>query len=206
MDGTILHTMRYWRLTTIEMLLGRNIFPSPEQMSRVWRTSSRALCREVLLEHGIDLSEWEILRELEGYMLHHYLNDAKMKAHADEYLQKLHSNGIPMCIATAAPRDFARQALQRLGLDHYFEFITDCYEQEMRKDDPEFFHRMEAKLGVKVEEMCVFEDALYAVRGAKKAGCSVVAIRDYTQEQDLSEILKLADACVTGYEELIGSL
>ena len=61
MDGTLLHTMRYWRLTTIEVLLGRDIFPNPEQMARVWNTSSRALCKEILLENGIDISYAQVV-------------------------------------------------------------------------------------------------------------------------------------------------
>jgi beta-phosphoglucomutase-like phosphatase (HAD superfamily) len=89
MDGTLLFSMRYWRLTTIELLLGRDIIPTPEQMSRVFSSSSRALCSEVLREHGIDLDDMSILQELESYMLSHYRRDVKSKPHVHAYLQKL---------------------------------------------------------------------------------------------------------------------
>lgn len=203
MDGTLLFSMRYWRLTTIELLLGRDIIPTPEQMSRVFSSSSRALCSEVLREHGIDLDDMSILQELESYMLPHYRRDVKSKPHVHAYLQKLKDAGIPMCIATAAPREFAREALTRLGLVEYFDFITDCYEQEMRKNDPEFFHRMAAKLGVETGEMCVFEDALYSIRSAKEAGCPVIAIQDITYEQHWDQIRETADLFISGYHELL---
>lgn len=206
MDGTVLRTMRYWRLTTVELLLGYNIIPTPEQMARVFSSSSRALCMEVLAEHGIYKDQWEILRELEGYMHHHYLQDATEKPGVREYLEKLRRSGIPMCIATAAPRDYAREALERLKLAEYFEFITDCYEQEMRKDNPEFFHRMARRLGVETREMCVFEDALYAIRGAKDALCPVIAVRDSTQAHAGAEIEQLADHCISEYGELLQSM
>ena len=203
MDGTLLFSMRYWRLTTIELLLGRDILPTPEQMARVLSTSSRALCSEILREHGIDLDDRSILRELESYMLNHYRRDVKAKPLVGEYLQKLKDAGVPMCIATAAPKEYAREALTRLGLADYFEFITDCYEQEMMKNDPEFFHRMAAKLGVQTGEMCVFEDALYSVKTAKEAGCPVIAIRDITYQHHWDQIREIADLFISGYHELL---
>lgn len=203
MDGTLLHSMRYWRLTTIELLLGRDIFPTPEQMARVMTTSSKALCQEILQEHGIELSELQILHELESYMHHHYQQDVKAKPLVREYLKRLRSEGIPMCIATAAPREYAREALERLGLEGYFSFITDCYEQELQKNDPEFFRRMAARLGVETAEMCVFEDALYSVRTAKQAGCPVIAIRDVTYAHHWPQIQEWADLFISGYHELL---
>lgn len=203
MDGTLLHTMRYWRLSAVEMLLGRNIFPSPDQMARLWNTSSRTICREALEEHGVELSDAQMQAEMNQYMLRHYRLDAQPKAGVQVYLEKLRRAGIPMCIATAAPAEFAREALERLGLAQYFAFITDCNEQEMRKDDPAFFHRMAARFGVEAGEMCVFEDALYSIRGAKAAGCPVIAICDHAQMHDWEEIRSAADLCVNEYSELL---
>ena len=203
MDGTLLYSMRYWRLTTIELLLGRDIFPTPEQMARIFTTSSKALCKEILLEHGVELDDMQILHELEHYMHHHYQQDVKAKPLVKEYLEKLRGEGIPMCIATAAPREYAREALTRLGLAEYFSFITDCYEQKIQKNDPEFFHRMAARLGVETGEMCVFEDALYSVRTAKQAGCPVIALQDVTYAHHWLQIQECADLFISGYHELL---
>lgn len=203
MDGTLLYTMRYWRLTTIELLLGRGIIPTPEQMSMVFNTSSKALCKEILHEHGIEMADIDILHELEYYMHHHYQQDAKVKPDVQAYLEKLRREKIPMCIATAAPREFAMEALTRLGIADYFDFVTDCYEQEMTKRQPEFFYRMAEKLGVKTEDMCVFEDALYSIQGAKAAGCPVIAIRDITYSHHWQQIEETADLFISGYAELL---
>ena len=203
MDGTLLYTMRYWRLTTIELLLGRGIIPTPEQMARIFNTSSKALCKEILHEHGIDLPDIEILRELEYYMHHHYVQDAKVKPDVHAYLDKLQAQGIPMCIATAAPREFAMEVLERLDLAKYFTFVTDCYEQELSKREPEFFRRMAAKLGVEAGDMCVFEDALYSIQGAKAAGCPVIAIRDITYSHHWDQIEQTADLFIDGYKQIL---
>lgn len=203
MDGTLLHSMRYWRLATVELLLAYNIIPSPDQMARVFSSSSRALCMEVFLEHGIFKDQWEILRELEVYMHRHYRQDVIMKPDADAYLLKLQKANIRMCIATAAPQEFACEVLERLNLLHYFDFVTDCYAEKMRKDDPAFFHRMAQRMNVSTNEMCVFEDALYSIESAKKAGCPVIAVRDEIQALDWPKIENLADCCIEEYRRLL---
>ncbi|MBP3653696.1 MAG: HAD family phosphatase [Clostridia bacterium] len=203
MDGTILRTMRYWRLTTIELLIGRNIIPTPEQMARVFSSSSRALCAEILSEHGIHMDEREILRELEYYMHPHYLRDATAKPRVREYLEQLRRAGVRMCVGTAAPRESAKAALTRLGLIDYFDFILDQYELDMRKSNPEFFRIVAKRMDVDVQDMCVFEDALYSIRTAKALGCPVIAIEDRTQAHDKAEIMRLADHYICEYEELL---
>lgn len=203
MDGTLLRSMRYWRLTAIELLLGRNIFPDPEQMARVFTTSSRLLCEEILKEHGIELDRWQILRELESYMHPHYLKDVTAKPRVGEYLERLKRAGVRMCIGTNAPMESARAALTRLGLIDYFEFITDQYEQKMSKNNPDYFRNVAARMGVDLKDMCVFEDALYSIRTAKELGCPVIGIRDQTYIQDQDEIKRLADHYICEYEELL---
>jgi len=203
MDGTLLRTMRYWRLTTLEFLLSMGIYPTEAELSRVFVTSSRKLCQEILAGRGIEMSREEILAGLEGYMHRHYLNDATAKPRVGEYLERLQAQGIPMCVGTAAPRAFAADGLKRLGLDHYFEFIADGYQYGVNKTSPEFFYLMAEKLGVETKDMCVFEDALYSIRSAKEAGCSVIGIEDYTQHHDREEIIRLSDFYIREYAELL---
>ena len=203
MDGTLLSTMRYWRLTTLELMLSLDVIPTPEQMTRIFSTSGRKISAEILASNGIEMSYREIVTRLEGYMHRHYLNDAKKKPRVEEYLETLRAAGVPMCVATGAPREFARDGLERLGLAHYFEFITDGYEFGIDKHSADYFRLMAQKLGVETAELCVFEDALYSIKSAKEAGCPVVAIWDKSQEQDWEEISRLSDHQIMGYADLL---
>lgn len=204
MDGTLLATMRYWRLTTIEVLLAHDIIPTPEIMARVFDTSSRKLTREVFDKNGLSsIGQMELIREMEGYMRRRYLNDAHVKAGVPEYLEKLARAGIPMCVATGSPREFARDGLERLGLAHYFKFITDGYEYGMDKHERAYFELMAKKLGVKTGELCVFEDAPYSIRAAKSAGCPVIAIRDRMQQRKWPELEAMANHVIDDFTELL---
>ena len=203
MDGTLLCTMRYWRYTTLELLLAHDVLPTPEELGQMFSTSSRRLCMQILENRGMRMDEADMVREMEGYMHRHYLHDAHAKPHVEAYLSNLRDAGIPMCVATGSPREYARDGLARLGLAQYFEFITDGYEFGMNKSDPAYFRLMAQKLGVEPGELCVFEDALYSMKAAKEAGCPVMAILDHAQEHDWAEIKALADHWFTDYSELL---
>ena len=203
MDGTLLCSMRYWRFTSLEYLLRHDIIPTPQQLAQMYTTSSRKLCYEIMRERDPRITMPEIIAELEGYMHRHYLYDVHAKADVEKYLQKLKDQGVTMIVATGAPREYARDGLQRLGLLDFFEFVTDGYEFGMDKHDSAYFELMAQKLQVKPREMCVFEDALYSIKAARQAGCPVAAIRDATQAHDWEEIARMADICFENYAELL---
>ena len=105
------------------------------------------------------------------------------------------------CVATAAPRALCQRALERMGIRDCFDFVTDSYEVGMSKEDPEYFRKVAARLGAPVEECWVFEDAVYAMRGAKAAGMRVCAIEEYTARRHREEVLAIADAFITDYRQ-----
>ena len=204
MDGTLLDTMRYWRYTSLEYLLAHQLPVRPEDLARMEWTSSRALVKEIAEREGFDMGSWQtMVGELEEFMNRHYLHDAKRRENVPELLEKLRGMGKPMCVATGAPRQYARNGLSRLGILKYFEFVTDCYEFGMNKSQPEYFEEVARRLGTKPERCVVFEDALYAMKAAKAAGCRVVAIEDSTARLQRDEIRAVADRYILNYSELL---
>ena len=136
-------------------------------------------------------------------MERHYQKDSKPKPDVPEFLQKLKEHGIRMCVATGSPRGFAGIGLVRAGIRDFFEFVTDTYEFGMDKSNPEYFHVVAKRLGTTTERCVVFEDALYAMKAAKAAGCTVVAIEDETARLQREEIKQIADVYILGYAELM---
>lgn len=204
MDGTLLDTMRYWRYTSLEYLLAHQLPVRPEDLARMEWTSSRALVKKIAEREGFDMGSWQtMVGELEEFMNRHYLHDAKRRENVPELLERLRGMGKPMCVATGAPRQYARNGLSRLGILKYFEFVTDCYEFGMDKSQPEYFEEVARRLGTKSERCAVFEDALYAMKSAKAAGCRVVAIEDSTARLQRDEIRAIADRYILNYSELL---
>lgn len=204
MDGTLLDTMRYWRYTTLEFLLAHQMPVRNEDLLRMHDTSSRRLLFEIAEREGVDIgSREEVVHELEGYMNRHYLHDAHLKKDVPELLARLRDAGLRMCVATGTPREYARNALERLGVLDFFAFVTDNYETPLTKDRPEYFAEVAKRLGTTPERCVVFEDAHYAMAAAKAAGCRVVAIEDDTASAQREKIRALADRYVRGYAELM---
>lgn len=205
MDGTLLDTMPYWRLTGLEYLLAHQLPRFPDMLEKTFTTSSRKLIRDNAERLGIpDLDFDAMVHEMEGYMNRHYLYDAHLKDPVvPEFLSLLRNRGIALCVATGSPRQYARNGLHRLGLLDFFEFVTDNYETPLRKEQPQYFVSLAKRLGTTPDRCVVFEDALYAMESARAAGMRVCAIEDDTQAVDKTAIKALADWYIVSYQELL---
>ena len=206
MDGTLLDTMRYWRYTTLEFLLAHQMPVRDEDLLRMHDTSSRKILFEIAEREGVEIGTREtVVAELEGYMDRHYQHDCHLKEPAvPDFLRKLRDSGIRLCVATGAPRQYARKGLSRVGILDFFEFVTDNYERGdgVSKNQPEYFVHVTERLNTVPEHCVVFEDALYAMKAAKAAGCRVVAIAEATAG-DPEPIRRLADRYIRSYVELM---
>ena len=203
MDGTLLDTMPYWRFTGLEYILKHGYPLRLDYVARMYAEASKKLLPLYAAEEGIELDMKEVVRELEEFMNRHYLNDARAKPHVREFLELLKEKGIPMCVATGTPRDYARNAFARVGFTDYFAFVTDHYETEYTKSDPAYFINLADRLGVRPEKCIVFEDALYAMKTAKEVGMTVCAIEDGAQASDREKIKNLADIYIRDFAELL---
>ena len=205
LDGTLLDTMRYWRYTSLEYLL-RHQLPVPEDaLLRMHSTSARKLLPELSQRMGFPLPPMEeLVYELATFMNRHYIADASLKdAFVPPFLRALKASGCRMCVATGSRREFVVNGLDRFGLTPLMDFITDIYEVGCGKDDPRFFQIVSARLNAQPENTLVVEDALYAMRGAKAAGCRVLAILDDTSRKDFAEIRQIADRTIATYAEIL---
>ena len=204
MDGTLLDTMIYWRYTSLEYLLAHRWPVTDEVLVRMYGCSARRLLMEYAEERGFAIDRAEMVRELEDYMNRHYLYDAHLKDDdVPAFLEMLKRQGVRLCVATGSPRQYARHELERLGILPYFEFVADIYEEMGDKSRPAYFEAVARRLGTAPERCWVFEDALYAIRAAKDAGCRVCAIADGAQAADWDRIRALADLTIHGYRELL---
>ena len=206
MDGTLLDTQYYWRFTVLEYLLRIGEIPTPEEYARMYHTSGRKLCPELLAKRGIKVDYDAMVHQMERFMHRHYLFDAREKPGVRKLLDLLKARNIPMFVSTGSPREYARDALARLDLLDYFDFVTDGYEFGISKREPRYFEMMAQKLGIAVNELWVFEDAAYSMENARKAGCFVVGIAEPSQAHEREEALKQANLYFLSFDEMITCL
>ena len=104
-----------------------------------------------------------------------------------------------MCIATASDRYQIEAALQRCGMEHYFDAIFTCSEIGHGKDEPTIFQKAMEHFDAERSNTLVFEDAIHAAQTAKADGFNVVAVFDSSEKRQ-TEIRELADCYIEDFE------
>lgn len=199
MDGTILDSMGHWRSLNVKFLAKRGLQVPEEIRGQELITHSGAAARLYLEKFNLGMTVQEVIREFEDDMGPMYENVIKPKPGAVECLRALHEAGLKLCVATVTPQEVAEGALKKQGLLDLFEFVVCPTDTGMNKTKPEFFRMVAGRMNLQAEDCVVFEDAVYAMRGAKAARCAVVAVEDACAKPDFSEILEICDVYVRDY-------
>lgn len=198
-DGTLLDSMAIWHDVSDRYLQRRGIEAPPGLSDLVFTMTLPEGCRYIKdlfsLPDPAEQMEEDILSEIRDF----YYNEAQLKPGAREFLTVLRDSGIPLAVATAGVRQTHEAALARLGILDLFREIFVCSELSTSKREPEIYLRAARALGAAPEHICVFEDALYAVRTAKAAGFRVIGVADDAEAGGRDEIKNTADAFINDF-------
>ena len=200
-DGTVLDSMPIWETVAGDYLVLNGIVPRDGLREELRTLGGRQVGEYFIKNYGINKTPEEISDGIDKLLEGFYFDIAPPKPGVERVLQTLRDGGVPMCVATATDRHLVEAALKRTGLLQYFGHIFTCLELRSGKDEPYIFLRAAESLGTGIAETCVFEDALYAIRTAKKAGFPVVAVYDKSAKASADEIKALADVYLNSFDE-----
>lgn len=207
MDGTLLDSMRYWRLAGLEYILNHKLPFSDEILVGMFTRGAGATIKmayELAGRNDYKNDHAYISQKILSYVVPRYEQNVFPKENAIAYLEKLRKEGVRCCIATATEKNCAIEALKKHGMDKYFEFIFDESDADgLNKAKEQYFEKVVEKLGCAKEDCVMFEDALYSIRTAKKYGLKVVAIEDGCAANDVESIKALADVYISNYSVLL---
>jgi len=193
LDGTLLDSMQMWRNVEENYLRSLGVTPPPDLSLIVRSLSSVEEAEYFRADLGVSLSVEEIVDGRNRMIEDFYFYEARLKEGVVPVLEALSKRGIKMCVATATERDLVEPAMLRCGIMKYFERIFTCDEEETSKTNPEIFYRAATFLGTEVSGTLVVEDALYAMKSAKKAGFQVAGVYDLSADDQQEEIKELCD-------------
>ncbi len=181
LDGVICHTDKYHYLAWKTLADRLGIYFDEEINNRL-RGVSRMESLEIILERYVgELSD----EEKESYAseknrlyvkLLEEMSEKDLSLETKETLDELKARGLKLAIGSSSKN--ARFILQRLGLEDYFEAISDGNNIVNSKPDPEVFLKACAYLGCKPEECLVVEDAEAGLIAGQRAGMDQAAIGD----------------------------
>jgi len=193
LDGTLVDSMWKWGEIAIDYIKSHGATPRPGflEMLRSFNTVEEA--QYFIDEYGVDLPIDEVIYGRDSLMLDFYKNEVKLKEGVLSVLELFSQRGVKMCIATATDRWLVEPVMERHNLYKYFDRIFTCTEENTSKSNPDIFIRAAKFLGSEISETLVAEDALYAMKSAKKAGFIVTGIYDKNAEDEQDEIKSNCD-------------
>lgn len=199
-DGTLFDSMFIWDSIGSEYL--RSIgFEPREGLDSVLKNMSlyQAACY-YRSEYGVALPVDELMDGVNHMIEHYYKDIVQPKPNVSELLRKLRERDVKLCIATATDKYLIEAALERTGLDGYFPDILTCSEVGHGKDEPDIFRQAMRRLGTEKSDTLIFEDALYAMKTAKRDGFKVVGVFDKFEENP-DGVKALADIYLSDYTD-----
>ncbi len=202
MDGTLIDSMGSWRRLNVSFLREQGVEPTPEEERKLYSMSGTMVADYVKQRFGIEVSFADLLARATRMMEPVYRAGVPLKPGTLAYLRRLRAGGVKRVVATATPTRLAMIALNRCGLVGELDFI---YSTEMTgggKHEKAFFDELCAQIGERNEDCVMFEDALYAMRGARCAGLGVIGIADPTNACDREAIEAVCDRVIDSYDEL----
>lgn len=175
LDGVICSTDKYHYLAWREIADEEGIYFDKEINSRL-RGVSRAESLEIILENAKRIyteQEKKFLMEKKNDIYKKYLEKMSESDLSDEVadtIQKLRRLGCKLAIGSSSKN--AKLILGRLGLETFFDAISDGTNIKHSKPDPEVFEKAAQFLKLKPKSCLVVEDAKAGIKAATSGGFS----------------------------------
>jgi len=205
MDGTLLDSGPIWRdiLQGIPVSFGMDISDDDfiAMYAMTWEDTVTFLekkYKNAPLQVPLD----NVLTSITDAITAAYAVNIQCKPGVPEYLETLRQKGIRMCVATLTPTEYAKTALERVGLAPYFEFVITGDDVGADKRSPDIFLEAARRLETAPADAAVYEDSLIAAKTAHAAGFKVVGVYDPFQVYEFDEILPYTQATIRDYRAL----
>lgn len=202
MDGTLLDSMTQWRRMNGAFVREMGIEPTEKQEADMMSMSGTMVVDYFRSEFGIDTDFEALCVRACKAMEPVYSGGVPHKPGAAAYLKRLRARGVKCVIATATPARLAMIGLNCANLVSDLDYIFTTDMLNLNKSQNVFFERVSEIIGVPKEDCVMFEDSLYAMRGARNAGLGVVGITDATNARDREAIRACCDAVIDSFDEL----
>lgn len=192
LDGTITDSMGVWEYACTELCKQKKIIPQSDLKTDLKSLNLPEIAEYFVTNYKLSDGVSVIYETLFGFLLEGY-EKVSLKEGVTACLQGFYDSKIPCYITTASERKCVELVLEKFSLTQYFSKIIVSSEEKVSKDDAAFFEKIIKDFGVAQEKVTVFEDSLFAIKTAKKAGCKVVGIYDDFSRKNQEEIRAVAD-------------
>lgn len=144
----------------------------------------------------------DVRREWMEMTIDLYQTKVPLKRGAREFLERMHSMGVLMGIATSNARELVDATLKSLHIQDYFTSVRTSCEVSAGKPAPDVYLKVAEDLRVSPGSCLVFEDVPRGIEAGKNAGMTVCAVEDEFSKPDEKEKRQLADYFIRDYYDI----
>lgn len=193
LDGTLLDSLCFWQTVPEKYLASLGIKADKDLFKQIETFSLRESAAFFIEKFGLALTIEQVLEGIDRTIEKFYKEEVQLKSGVKDFIALLCKNNIKMALATSTPAYLAEAALKRLGLSDFI-CIESCSGCIQGKDEgAEVYEKALEKLNLPKREVWVFEDSLFAIKTAKRAGFNVCAVEDPFQPDVVA--IKAASDC-----------
>lgn len=205
LDGTLVDSLWVWNQINEDFIKLNGLdITSGELMKDVAHFSFSETANHFKTTYGIKESLEEIKDFWNREAEKQYSTKIFLKPGAKNFLDWLKVKSIPMAVATSNSRHLMSVSLKANGILDYFNATVTTDETAARtKAKPDVYLLAARKLGLKPEELVVFEDIPHAMQGARSAGMKVIGIWDEFTNLSEETASGLCDLYIKDYNELM---
>lgn len=201
-DGTLLDSMHIW-VEPINKIFNKYGY-SFEGLEKKEKGVIEALPLSGMVTYiakniAKDMSEEDVNNYFLEIVEDGYKNHLMPKDGVLEKLKEFYDHDIEMGIASSTDSKYLKLAFKRLGIDHYFTYYNTPDLLNSKKSDARFWQSAIDNFKIDPEEIILFDDALYAIKAAKKSGIKTCGVRDFPyNKNEWEDIKKFSDIYLEG--------
>ena len=203
LDGTLVDSMWVWNQIDTDYLKSKGHVVPDNLNSEICHLSFTQTANYFKERFNLSDSIETILDDWHNLAYNHYSKNVKLKDGVKEFLDTLKKKNIKIALATSNSKPLLEACLKNNGIYEYFDSVTTTDEVSNGKNCPDVYLLAAKKIKVDPVNCVVFEDILPAIKGAKAAEMTVIAVHDSHSLNDLDEIIKTSDKYINSYLDLI---
>lgn len=180
-DGVLLDSMEMWESVASTFLKKHNIIDDnvDDICSGMSLEESSVYLNE---KYNLGMDPKIIRLEINCIIEEAYYTTLLLKEGVEDFLKYASSLNYKMIIATATPKPLVVSALKRLGVLEYFMDVITTIKVKKSKSFPDIYDYCLMALGLKKEDVYVFEDIYHAIKTLKDASYDVIGVLDRKNE------------------------
>ena len=208
LDGTLFDSTHVWAHIDDVFLAKRGKIPTVEYKRALAALGNREVAHFTIEYYSLPDTPEQLMQEWYEMAKDEYAHCVKLLPGVMEYLEHCYANKIKMAVVTSLARELAVSGLENNGIAKFFDEVITADECGLSKSSPDIFTYTAAKLKALPCECIVFDDVAPAIRSAKLAGMTTVAVRDdKSLREDVPLYADTADFVIVDFTQapLIGN-